>query len=78
MVIGYRMVLSGYAKPGSDIPLATPSVAPATPAIQPPSTGGNPFFTAADAEPLNSVLLVLSCGSEWGGAESGHGNEATG
>jgi len=28
MVIGYRMVLSGYAKPGSDIQLATPNKEP--------------------------------------------------
>ena len=27
----------------------------------------------ADAEPINTVLRVLSCGPEWGGAESGHG-----
>jgi len=30
------------------------------------------YSTVADAESLNSVLLVLSCGSEWGGAELGH------
>ena len=42
----------------------------------PPSTGsggtpivpgGTPYSTATDAELLNSVLRVLSCGSEWGG-----------
>ena len=25
-----------------------------------------PYSTATDAEPINSVSLVLSCGSEWG------------
>jgi len=36
-----------------------------------PSTGGHPYSTAADPELLNSVLRVLSCGPEWGRAESG-------
>ena len=31
-----------------------------------PSTGGHPYSTATDAEPINTVLRVLSCGSEWG------------
>jgi len=34
-----------------------------------PSTGGHPYSTVADPEPMNSVLRVLSCGYEWGGAE---------
>jgi len=40
-----------------------------------PSTGGHPYSTATDAEPMNSVLLVLSCGSEGCGAESGYEKE---
>jgi hypothetical protein len=30
-----------------------------------------PYFTTADAEPLNRVLLVLSCGFEWGRGVTG-------
>ena len=37
-----------------------------------PSTGGHPYSTATDPEPMNSVLRVLSCGPEWDGAELGH------
>ena len=36
---------------------------------QDPSTPDHPLFTATDAEPLNTVLRVLICGPEWGGAE---------
>ena len=39
-----------------------------------PRTGHPPYSTVADAESLNTVLRVLSCGPEWGGAESGHGD----
>ena len=31
--------------------------------------GTLPYSTAPTAEPPSTVLLVLSCGSEWGGAE---------
>ena len=31
---------------------------------------GPPYSTVADPELLNSVLLVLSCGPDWGGAAS--------
>jgi len=28
-----------------------------------------PYSAATDPEPINTVLRVLSCGPEWGGAE---------
>jgi hypothetical protein len=40
-----------------------------------PVPGTPPYSTVTDAEPINSVLRVLSCGSEWGGAALGHEND---
>jgi len=40
-----------------------------SPISETPVPGGTPCSTTTYAEPLNSVLRVLSCGPEWGGAE---------
>ena len=36
-----------------------------------PRTGAPPKGCPTSAEPLRTVLRVLGCGHEWGGAESG-------
>ena len=67
MLIAYAAALGG-AHPA---PLAPFGGTQPHLAIQPPSGAHPPYFTVADPELLNTVLLVLSCGSEWGGTEYG-------